>query len=116
MNNPNQGNRYEKLPVWHEPKSLVALLKELSSNDSVLKYTTHSWGNERDLGIFKDLSEFLGVANEQYRKLTSYSFYLNNTLNAKIWAFLFNKEVSKDGWAMETLKNGFILAGVRQNY
>ena len=98
MNNPNQGNRYEKLPVWHEPKSLVALLKELSSNDSVLKYTTHSWGNDRDLGIFKDLSEFLGVANEQYRKLTSYSFYLNNTLNAKIWAFLFNKEVSKDGW------------------
>jgi hypothetical protein len=50
------------LPIFHEPKKLVLLLKKFSENNSALKYTTHSWDAGRDTNIFKDLSEFLNVS------------------------------------------------------
>ena len=86
------------IPVLHNPKELVALLKNFSVNDSALKYTTHSWDAGRDANMFKDLSEFLSIAKSQYSEFSSALKGLSKNLNGKIYNFLFNKEIAKSGW------------------
>ena len=86
------------IPVLHNPKELVALLKNFSVNDSALKYTTHSWDAGRDANMFKDLSEFLSIAKSQYSEFSHALKGLNENLNGKIYHFLFNKEIAKSGW------------------
>ena len=88
----------EPIPVLHNPKELVALLKNFSVNDSALKYTTHSWDAGRDANMFKDLSEFLSIAKSQYSEFSHALKGLNENLNGKIYHFLFNKEIAKSGW------------------
>jgi len=88
----------EPIPVLHNPKELVALLKNFSVNDSALKYTTHSWDAGRDANMFKDLSEFLSIAKSQYSEFSSALKGLSKNLNGKIYNFLFNKEIAKSGW------------------
>jgi RNA-directed DNA polymerase len=86
------------IPVFHKPKELVALLKNFSVNDSALKYTTHSWDAGRDANMFKDLSEFLKIAESQYRKFSFQLNSLSKNLHGKINTFLFDKEIAKKGW------------------
>lgn len=86
------------IPVFHNPKELVALLKNFSVNDSALKYTTHSWDAGRDANMFKDLSEFLSIAKSQYSEFSYALKGLSENLNGKIYNFLFNKEIAKSGW------------------
>ncbi len=86
------------LPVFHNPKELVTLLKNFSVNDSALKYTTHSWDAGRDANMFKNLSEFLSLAQDQYKAFSYKLNALSENLNGKIYNFLFNKEISKTGW------------------
>lgn len=85
-------------PILHNPKELVALLKNFSVNDSALKYTTHSWDAGRDANMFKDLSEFLKIAESQYRKFSFQLNSLSKNLHGKINTFLFDKEIAKKGW------------------
>ncbi|MBK8644238.1 MAG: hypothetical protein IPN15_19140 [Saprospiraceae bacterium] len=84
--------------VLHNPKELVALLKNFSVNDSALKYTTHSWDAGRDAYMFKDLSEFLSIAKSQYSEFSYALKGLSENLNGKIYNFLFNKDIAKSGW------------------
>ncbi len=86
------------IPIFHNPKELVALLKNFSVNDSALKYTTHSWDAGRDANMFKDLSEFLEIAKSQYSEFSFALKGLSENLNGKIYNFLFNKEIAKSGW------------------
>lgn len=86
------------IPVFHEPKELVLLLKNFSVNDSALKYTTHSWDAGRDANMFKDLSEFLSIAKSQYNGFSFPLKELSENLNGKIYNFLFNKQIAKTGW------------------
>jgi RNA-directed DNA polymerase len=85
-------------PVYHNPRELVALLKNFSVNDSALKYTTHSWDAGRDANMFKDLSEFIDIAQLQYNEFSFELRGLSENLNGKIYNFLFNKEISESGW------------------
>jgi RNA-directed DNA polymerase len=86
------------LPIFHKPKELVALLKKFSVNNSALKYTTHSWDAGRDANMFKDLSEFLKIAESQYGKFSFQLNSLSKNLHGKINTFLFDKEIVKKGW------------------
>lgn len=86
------------IPIIHNPKELVTLLKNFSINDSALKYTTHSWDAGRDANMFKDLAEFLAIAKKQYAEFSFNLKTLSENLNGKIYNFLFNKEISNSGW------------------
>ncbi len=86
------------IPIVHNPKELVALLKNFSVNDSALKYTTHSWDAGRDSNIFKDLTEFLSIAKSQYNEFSFQINSLSRNLHGKINNFLFNKEIAETGW------------------
>ena len=86
------------IPIIHNPKELVYLLKNFSINNSALKYTTHSWDAGRDANMFKDLSEFLSIAESQYKKFSYKLKSLSKNLNGKIYNFLFNKNISITGW------------------
>jgi hypothetical protein len=86
------------IPIIHKPKNLVSLLKRFSSNDSALKYTTHSWDAGRDASLFKDLSEFLSRAKSEYSEFSYALKNLSVNLNGKIYNFLFNKEIAETGW------------------
>ena len=86
------------IPIIHNPKELVTLLKNFSINESALKYTTHSWDAGRDANMFKDLSEFLSIAKNQYNKFSFNLKSLSENLNGKIYHFIFNKDISKTGW------------------
>jgi RNA-directed DNA polymerase len=86
------------IPIFHNPKELVNLLKKFSINGSPLKYTTHSWDAGRDANMFKDLAEFLTLAQNQYNKFSFELKSLSKNLNGKVYHFLFNKDVSKKGW------------------
>jgi hypothetical protein len=95
------------LPVFHKPKELVSLLKKFSVNDSALKYTTHSWDAGRDKGIFKDLEDFLQKARQEYSEFSFLLHGLSRNLNAKIYNFLFEKEISHKGWGEKRIKFGW---------
>lgn len=86
------------LPIFHNPKKLVDLLKNFSVNNSPLKYTTHSWDAGRDANMFKDITEFLSLAEDQYKEFSYDLKELSNNLNAKIYYFLFSPDVAKTGW------------------
>jgi len=86
------------IPIFHKPKELVALLKKFSINDSALKYTTHSWDAGRDANIFKDLSEFLTIAKNQYNDFSFQLKTLSRNLHGKINSFLFNRKIAESGW------------------
>ncbi len=88
----------QQLPIFHEPRELVSLLKKFSANDSALKYTTHSWDAGRDANMFSDLSEFLKKAESQYGKFSFQLYSLSKNLHGKIHAFLFDNEIAKKGW------------------
>ncbi len=95
------------LPIIHSPRELVTLLKNFSINDSALKYTTHSWDAGRDAGIFKDITDFLSKAKEEYSSFSSHLILLSKNLNGKIYNFLFNNEISKKGWGLNRIKFGW---------
>lgn len=94
----NAANKDKTKPELHNPKTLVALLKNFSVNNSALKYTTHSWDAGRDANMFKDLSEFLSIAKSQYSEFSFALEGLSENLNGKIYNFLFNKEIATSGW------------------
>lgn len=86
------------IPILHNPKELIALLKKFSVNDSALKYTTHSWDAGRDANMFKDLTEFLSIAKNQYNEFSFQLNSLSRNLHGKINSFLFNKDIAESGW------------------
>jgi|GEM_PF-293121 len=95
------------LPIKHNPKRLVSLLKRFSINDSALKYTTHSWEAGRDSGKFKDLTEFLNRAKKEYAEFSYELKNLSDHLNGKIFNFLFNPKVNESGWGVSRVKFGW---------
>jgi hypothetical protein len=48
--------------------------------------------------MFKDLSEFIDIAQLQYNEFSFELRGLSENLNGKIYNFLFNKEISESGW------------------
>lgn len=86
------------LPIVHNPQDLVSLLKNFSINDSALKYTTHSWDAGRDAHMFKDITEFLSIAKDQYTRFSYNLNRLSRNLNGKIYHFIFDKDISSEGW------------------
>ena len=106
--NPAKVKTEEKsMPILHKPKELVSLLKKFSVNDSALKYTTHSWDAGRDKGIFKDLDDFLHKAKQEYSVFSFLLHGLSRNLNAKIYNFLFETEISHKGWGEKRIKFGW---------
>ena len=97
----------KSMPILHKPKELVSLLKKFSVNDSALKYTTHSWDAGRDKGIFKDLDDFLHKAKQEYSVFSFLLHGLSRNLNAKIYNFLFETEISHKGWGEKRIKFGW---------
>jgi len=97
----------KSIPILHKPKELVSLLKKFSVNDSALKYTTHSWDAGRDKGIFKDLDDFIHKARQEYSEFSFLLHGLSRNLNAKIYNFLFEKEISQKGWGEKRIKFGW---------
>lgn len=95
------------IPFMHNPQDLVNLLKKFSINDSPLKYTTHSWDAGRKSNMFKDLSEYLAMAQEQYGKFSNQLIILKPFLNAKIYNFLFNEKKGESGWGEHRIKIGW---------
>lgn len=93
--------------IIHQPKQLVAYLKNFSKNDSALKYTTHSWDGGRDAGIFKDIKDFLKIARSEYAKFSFQLKGLSENLNGKIFNFLFNENIGEKGWGIHRLKFGW---------
>lgn len=105
---PAKAKTEEKsMPILHKPKELVSLLKKFSVNDSALKYTTHSWDAGRDKGIFKDLDDFLHKAKQEYSVFSFLLHGLSRNLNAKIYNFLFETEISHKGWGEKRIKFGW---------
>ncbi|MDI9358265.1 MAG: reverse transcriptase family protein [Phycisphaerales bacterium] len=114
VDNDRKSNRFETnktddlvLPIQHTPKELMTLLKNFSLNDSTLKYATHSWDVGRDKGKFKDLSNFLRQAQGEYNNFKFKLKELSPKLNAKIYGFLFNMAINKDGWGINRIKFGW---------
>ncbi len=95
------------IPIIHEPRKLVNLLKNFSINDSPLKYTTHSWDAGRDAGIFKHIADFLDLARKQYSGFSFQLKTLSNNLNGKIYNFLLNPDVNEKGWGVHRIKFGW---------
>ena len=94
-------------PIYHNPIEFVLLLKKFSINDSALKYTTHSWDAGRDAGIFSNFQDFLDKARQEY---SGFSFKMNSlskNLNAKIYGFLLNPDINKNGWGINRIKFGW---------
>lgn len=98
LQSENKTKETQDIPIFHNPKELVTLLRKFSINDSALKYTTHSWDAGRDANMFKDLTEFLAIAKEQYNEFSFKLNSLSRNLHGKINSFLFNPEVSVSGW------------------
>ena len=95
------------LPIYHRPIELVNLLSKFSTNDSALKYTTHSWDAGRDSKIFGNLREFIGLAKSQYNVFSPHLIKLSKNLNGKIFNFLFNEQISVKGWGANRIKFGW---------
>lgn len=93
------------LPKIHNPKRLVFLLEKFSKNESALKYTTHSWDAGRSIEKFKDISEFLGVAKEEYERFSIELNNLKKPLNALIYNFILNPNVDKSGWGSQNIED-----------
>jgi len=96
-----------ELPVLHNPKELVELLKNFSVNNSSLKYTTHNWDSGRDAKKFTDLSGFLKEVASEYNKFSYRLNNLNSNLNGKIYSFLLRENVSDKGWGQHHIKFGW---------
>lgn len=107
VSTPSHSRKSAFAPILHNPRRLVGLLKNFSVNDRALKYTTHNWDAGRDAAIFHNLPDFLESASKQYK---AFSFELNrlsSNLNAKIYRFIFNPEVSQMGWGAHRIKFGW---------
>jgi hypothetical protein len=98
ITSPDLKKAKSSIPIIHNPKELVTLLKNFSINGSALKYTTHSWDAGRDANLFKDISEFLSRAKIEYNKFSFNLKLLSENLNGKIYNFLFHKDISQTGW------------------
>lgn len=95
------------IPIIHTPKELVSILKKFSSNNTALKYSTHTWDGGKDNEVFDSIEDFLIKAEMEY-KLISYELsILSKWLHAKIWTFLFSTDFSKKGWGMFNVRFGW---------
>ena len=98
------------IPINHSPNKLVLILKKFSLNDSVLKYATHSW----DTDMLKNIPYFLEKAKKEYDDFEEELKVLSPNLRAKIYAFLFNKKVSDEGWGLHRIKFGWSSPEINQ--
>jgi RNA-directed DNA polymerase len=96
-----------KLPVIHSPQALISYLKNFSTNGKPLKFTTHSWDEGRKDYMFKSLHEFLRLAQQQYNSFSFKLKDLSDSLNGKLYGFLFNKDVSNAGWGVQRIRFGW---------
>jgi hypothetical protein len=104
-------------PILHSPYKTVILLKNFSSNDNDLKYATHSW----EYGKYDSYDDFIKRIENDWKVISKDLKTQNNRLYAKIYNFLFNKELGnknekgyyiswgekylKFGWSSPELKN-----------
>ncbi|WP_197474558.1 hypothetical protein, partial [Tenacibaculum ovolyticum] len=102
-------------PIIHQPQKLVALLKNFSKNSSVLKYTTHSWDAGRDSGLFKDIDTFLEKSEKEYKQFSFQLKELNKNLNAKIYSFLFRKDIELKGWGVNRIRFGWSSSKIQKD-
>lgn len=86
-----------KIPALHTPIKLAELLQKFSSNDSILKYATHSWDNG------KDYSDFVKKLDKNGKKITYEIRKLNENLGNKIYAFLYGERP----WGIHKVKYGW---------
>lgn len=106
------------LPIVHQPKDLITILKKFSLNKTVLKYATHSWDGGKDEEVFKDFEDFLVKLRKEFKQINELK-KLNKHLWAKILSFLLNKNVGRDGWGYHRIKFGWsspeLLHKMREN-
>lgn len=95
------------LPVKHNPIRLINLLNQFSSNNSPLKYSTHSWDHGQVEGIFKSYNDFIKKAIKQYKTFSFELKELNRNLAGKVYGFLQTDKVGKKGWGIHRIKIGW---------
>ncbi|WP_051349489.1 reverse transcriptase domain-containing protein [Chryseobacterium gregarium] len=95
------------IPVIHQPQKLVAILKKFTTNNTALKYSTHTWDGGKDTEIFANIEDFLIMAEREYKTISYDLSILSKPLNAKIWTFLFSDNFSKNGWGMFNVRFGW---------
>jgi RNA-directed DNA polymerase len=95
------------LPILHNPKEVVTILKNFSTNNSALKYSTHSWNAGIDKGLFEGLEDFLKKAKREFNKISRPLKKLNRRFYSKINSFLFYDKVGLKGWGIHRVKFGW---------
>jgi len=77
----------------HQPKEVVNILNLFTQNNNPLKYTTHSWDNDK----WSSLDEFLKeIKLEWQEKADKKLKELTPKLHAKMVSFLFNKNLGEN--------------------
>ncbi len=97
-------------PIIHTPQKTIEILKLFSSNDKHLKYTTHSWEEEK----YETYNNFMGKIKDEWEDIDKNLKGLSNRLHAKISNFLFNKKLGQKkskgdyiSWGDKRLKFGW---------
>jgi len=100
----------ETYPKLHNPKQLVEILKYFNSNNSNLKYSTHSW----EFGKYENFEVFHKQLRNEWKKISPILKSLNTRLHAKINSFLFNDKLGQkneigyfNAWGEKSLKFGW---------
>lgn len=98
-----------QLPILHDPESLVIILKKFTTNNTALKYSTHTWDGGKDNEVFDSLEEFILKARQEYNQFSKKLKSLSSRLDAKIATFLFAKDFAniKRGWGMFNIRFGW---------
>ena len=100
----------KEYPILHNPYLTVQLLNTFSANDKDLKYTTHSW----EYGKFVSYDDFIKKIQKNWKEISENLKKQNEKLHAKIFNFLFNKNLGKknekgyiNSWGEKYLKFGW---------
>jgi len=95
----------------HNPQKVVKILNFFTKNDNILKYTTHSWDNEK----LSSLDTFLKEVNKEWNKIDNELKLLTPRLRAKIISFFFAKKLGTPyrensrniAWGMHQIEFGW---------
>ena len=79
----------------HNPKQLVKLLTGFTSNESILKYTTHSWDWGQIEERFTSYDDFMKKVRKEWDKLSPEIRKVAPKLHGKLYGFLINDKLGE---------------------
>lgn len=97
-------------PIIHTPSKTVELLKYFTANDKDLKYSTHSWEEEK----YNSYEEYMDKIRQEWKEINEELKKQSSRLHAKISNFLFNDKLGQKNeigyhisWGEKRLKFGW---------